>query len=130
MFADNPDVFASALAECERSDYVVVDHYTRAPITPVAPVKGRVGIAADVARSFPGLTAVKVADVSPAARAEYVAFLEDMHAHVWRGYNRNITLASSTTNERARVALRLRAQRHAEEARRYRLRALAVRATF
>lgn len=68
--------FAAALAKCEASLYVIADADTHAPITPYAPMRGHLGIAADVRRELPGLTAMREDDVSPARRAAFAESLE------------------------------------------------------
>ena len=73
-----PEAFANALAQCEASTYVVANAYTHAPITPYAPMSGRMGIAADVARDMPGMTALRVADVHPDRRAAFADSLDHM----------------------------------------------------
>lgn len=65
-----------AFASVSATTYAIADAHTRAPITPFAPIAGRAGIAADVARVWPGLTALPVARVSPEERAEFAAIAE------------------------------------------------------
>ena len=74
----SPADFVSALSRVERDTYVMADAYTHAPLTPYAPIPGRLGIRADVARKHPGLTALPVADVAPAARARFANTLDGM----------------------------------------------------
>lgn len=73
-----PEAIAAALTVVESRAYVVADAYTHAPITPIAPMPGRMGIAADVARDMPGMTALPLADVSPDRRAEFADHLDRM----------------------------------------------------
>lgn len=70
------DALASAFATIETRAYVIADAYTHAPITPYAPIMGRVGIRADIQRNLPGLTALPVADVTPQRRREFADTLE------------------------------------------------------
>lgn len=59
---------AHAINDIDNHMYVVIDSHTRALALPLAPMVGHVGIAADIARQYPGMTAVRLEDATLAAR--------------------------------------------------------------
>lgn len=61
--------------------YVIADAVTHAPITPFAPLQGRVGIGADIAREFPGMRALPVEDVAPDVRHGRIAYHDNAATH-------------------------------------------------
>ena len=76
--ADFREAFAREAALIEPRAYVVADAYTHAPITPYAPIPGRMGIRADIARDMPGMDALRIEDVSPGRRHAFADHLERM----------------------------------------------------
>lgn len=69
--------------------YVVADAYTHAPITPYAPITGYAGIAADIARDIPGMTALEMEAVSPERRAHFAHILEGIARTELAAWERN-----------------------------------------
>lgn len=63
-----------AFADIGNKTYVIADAVTHAPITPFAPIPGRVGIGADIAREFPGMRALQAGDVAPDVRRGRIAY--------------------------------------------------------
>lgn len=72
------DVAAHAINTIDRHTYIVCDAHTLAPIPGHAAITGRIGIAADVARDFPGLTARRADECTPEHRESLAATLDDM----------------------------------------------------
>ena len=84
-----PEAIGRALAAITGAAYVIVDAHTHAPITPYAPIRGELGIRADIQRAMPGLSALPVADVAPARRAHFADTLDrmaDTELRVWNHY--------------------------------------------
>lgn len=82
--------FSRAAADIGNHSYYVADAYTHAPITPYAPLTGVMGIAADVARDIPGMTALRADDVSPARRESLAVTCDRIAAIELRSWERNI----------------------------------------
>lgn len=119
--------FGRALLDCEAAEYVVVDKATRAPVAGVAPIRGRLGIVADVERAHAGLTARRQEDATREARLEWAVFLEGMASSAARSHELHVAKLRETHGDIAREKLRDRAERAAAEVHDYVSRARAVR---
>lgn len=113
-----PEAIAAALTVVESRMYVVADAYTHAPITPIAPMTGRMGIAADVARDMPGMTALPISDVAPERRAAFADHLDWMASLESQASDRAWNVAEqfrAQGNTAGVLTARKRANRAAEE---------------
>lgn len=134
--SDSPEfvaAFSRAAADVGSHSYYVADAYTHAPITPYAPLTGVMGIAADVARAMPGMTALRADDVSPARRESLAATCERIAATELRSWELNIAAyeAYAAAGNAVGMANTLaRANRAAEESDRASDRAHAIRAAL
>lgn len=141
------DALAAAAATAERTAYVVADAVTRAPITPVAPFPGGWGVAADISRAHPGLTAIPAVLAAPAERAAFADMAERMadaeraaerrhrdRVGVWAAEHAAAVRDGSTRRAddaaRGMATCQLRAERAAADAVAHAERAAAIRATL
>jgi hypothetical protein len=141
------DMLAAAAVAAERTTYVVADAVTRAPITPFAPFPGGWGVAADITRAYPGLTAVPAGRVAPSERAAFADIAERMadaerraermhreRGAVWAAAHADAVgkgmARDAADAERAAETCRMRAERAAADAVAHAERAAAMRATF
>ncbi|GAB2701856.1 hypothetical protein BKA24_001755 [Microbacterium marinum] len=127
------DALARAFADVGNYAYVVADTHTHAPITPYAPMTGRVGISADTARAHPGLTALRVEDVHPARRASFADTLDGLarlEGRAWDIHVRRHADALANGHTDAAETHLQRANRAAAESDRCADRAHAVRAAL
>lgn len=127
------DAFSRAAADIGNHAYYVADAYTHAPITPYAPLTGVMGIAADVARAIPGMTALRADDVSPARRESLAATCDLIARTDLRTWERNVAAYDEYAAQGNAVGMEntlARANRAAEESDRASDRAHAIRAAI
>lgn len=123
-----PEAIGRALAAISGAAYVIVDAHTHAPITPYAPIRGELGIRADIQRAMPGLSALPVGEVAPARRASFADTLNrmaDIELRVWNHYMTR--LDDPSLSDTARDTLTQRLNRAAAEADRLSDRAHGIR---
>ena len=76
--SDFAEAFATALEDTERSSYLVVWADSLAPVTPLAPIPGALGVAADTTRTYgERFTARKQRETTLERAHSFAQFLED-----------------------------------------------------
>ena len=72
------ELFADALHTAELTEYVFVHKDSHAPITPIAPLYGYLGISADASKRYSFATARPIYAITNERRASFASLLEDM----------------------------------------------------